>query len=58
MQRFDGKLFRVDVGMSPAIDSSKGALLLIHSGESKEEATAIDAAGARTVLWSTKPVSP
>lgn len=46
IQRFDGKLFRLDVGMSPAVDFSKGAVLHIKG----DKATAIDAAGERKML--------
>ena len=51
IQRFEGKLFKIDVGMSPAVDFSHGALLLIHATESGEEATSVDAAGKSTSIW-------
>jgi calcineurin-like phosphoesterase family protein len=51
-QRFDGKLFLIDVGMSPAVDYSKGALLVIHRKGAGEEAVAVDPSGRATPLWS------
>ena len=50
-EKFDGKLFRIDVGMSPAVDYSHGAILLIHSAGTTEEVASIDAAGKRSPLW-------
>ena len=52
--RFEGKLFRIDVGMSPAIDFSKGALLLIQATKSGEEVSSVDSSGAQVKLWSSK----
>ena len=49
-QKFDGRLFRIDVGMSPAVDFSNGALLWIHPGSRGEEATSIDASGVHRAL--------
>jgi hypothetical protein len=51
-QRFDGKLFLIDVGMSPAVDYSKGALLVIRGKGAGEEAVAVDPSGKATPLWS------
>ena len=47
----DGKLFRIDVGMSPAVDYSHGALLIIHRANGGEQASSLDASGRRMVLW-------
>ncbi len=47
----DGVLFRIDVGMSPAVDDSAGALLeVIHAGN-LEVATELRAEGGRRELW-------
>jgi hypothetical protein len=46
-----GKLFRIDVGMSPAIDYSQGALLIIHRANGGEQASTLDASGRRAVIW-------
>jgi hypothetical protein len=45
--RDHGRLFVIDVGMSPAIDYSEGAVLLIDRVADEEVATSLDAAGAR-----------
>ena len=50
-QEEDGRIFLIDVGMSPAIDYSKGALLLIERAGDTVQATSLDAAGARKELW-------
>lgn len=50
-QRDDGKLVLIDVGMSPAVDYSRGALLLIDRQGGDDVATSVDAAGNRTELW-------
>lgn len=47
----DGRIFLIDVGMSPAIDYSKGALLLITSSGSEVEATSFDAEGIKKEIW-------
>ncbi len=55
-EKFDGKLFRVDVGMSPAVDLSHGALLLIHHTEKGgDQAYSIDVSGKRRPLWPAPP---
>jgi hypothetical protein len=46
-----GRLFLIDVGMSPAIDDSQGALLLIDRQRGVDVATALDASGARREVW-------
>ena len=46
----DGRIFLIDVGMSPAVDYSKGALLLIETGGKEVLATSLDADGRKTVL--------
>lgn len=50
-QRSDGKLFLIDVGMSPAVDYSEGALLVIHRVGGVERADSVDASGHRTNVW-------
>jgi hypothetical protein len=47
----DGRLFRIDVGMSPAIDDSKGELLVIDRTGETDVASVVDAAGGRRELW-------
>jgi hypothetical protein len=49
--RHHGEVFIIDVGMSPAIDYSKGALLFIDRKGREEVATAMDASGTRSELW-------
>ena len=49
--RDKGRLFLIDVGMTPEFDYSKGALLLIDRQGDLDVATAMDAAGARRELW-------
>jgi len=49
--RARGRAVIIDVGMSPAIDYSKGALLLIDRKGGEDVATSLDASGARKVLW-------
>jgi hypothetical protein len=50
-QEEDGRIFLIDVGMSPAIDYSKGALLLITSNRNEVVANSLDAAGRRSEVW-------
>ncbi|MEO6725841.1 MAG: metallophosphoesterase [Blastocatellia bacterium] len=50
-QEKDGRIFLIDVGMSPAIDYSKGALLLINTDNNGAAATSLDADGRRKELW-------
>ena len=50
-QEKDGRLFLIDVGMSPAMDYSKGALLLIDQAGSEVTATSLEADGKRKELW-------
>jgi hypothetical protein len=50
-QEEDGRIFLIDVGMSPAIDYSSGALLVIDSDEREVTATALDANGVKRQLW-------
>jgi hypothetical protein len=47
---FDGLVFLIDVGMSRAIDDSKGALLRIH-GRNPLRATEVDHKGGTLRLW-------
>ena len=49
--RDKGRLFLIDVGMTPEFDYSKGALLLIDRKEGQDVATSIDASGARREVW-------
>ena len=50
-QRFEGRVFRIDVGMTPPVNYSKGALLLIDRKDGAEVATSLDADGRRQELW-------
>ena len=50
-QQFDGKLFLIDMGMSPAINYSEGSLLVVHRSGRSEQAVSVDASGRRTTLW-------
>ena len=50
-QEKDGRIFLIDVGMSPAIDYSKGALLLIDKVGGTIVATALDADGTKKEIW-------
>lgn len=52
VQKFDGLMFLIDVGMSHAIDKSKGALLKIARDRTRESATEVDPEGSTRVLWS------
>jgi hypothetical protein len=49
-QKFDGLVFLIDVGMSHAVDDSKGFLLRIH-GRDPLRATVIDHEGGHARLW-------
>ncbi len=49
--RQGGQLFRIDVGMSPAIDDSPGALLVVDRKGDIDVATTVDPAGARREIW-------
>jgi len=50
-QEKDGRIFLIDVGMSPAVDYSKGALLLINVVNNEVVATSLDADGRKKELW-------
>ena len=50
-QEQDGRIFLIDIGMSPAIDYSKGALLMINTTGSEVVATSFDADGRRKEVW-------
>ena len=50
-QEEDGRIFLIDVGMSPAIDYSRGALLLISTNGNKQLAVSLDADGKKTEVW-------
>jgi len=52
-QEKDGRIFLIDVGMSPAIDYSKGALLLIDTVGRTLVATTLDADGTKKEIWRT-----
>jgi hypothetical protein len=54
-QRYDGKMFRIDVGMTPSFNYSKGALLLVDRQGGTEVATSLDADGKRQELWRGPP---
>lgn len=50
-QQMEGKIFLIDVGMSPAINYSEGALLLIDTVNGEVVATSLDAGGKRKEVW-------
>lgn len=54
-QKLNGRVWAIDVGMSPAVDLSEGALLVIEGAGPTETATALKADGARKVLWKASP---
>jgi hypothetical protein len=56
-QEEDGRIFLIDVGMSPAIDYSRGALLVIDSDEREVTATALDPDGVKRQVWRTATTS-
>ena len=47
----DGRVFLIDVGMSPAVDYCKGALLLIDASGNEVVATSFDAEGRKAEVW-------
>jgi hypothetical protein len=49
--KFGGRIFRIDVGMTPPVDYSKGALLFIDRQGGTDVATSLDADGTRKELW-------
>ena len=51
IQTKGGRLFLIDVGMTPEFDYSKGALLLIDRKDGVDVATSLDASGARREVW-------
>jgi hypothetical protein len=51
IQTKGGRLFLIDVGMTPEFDYSKGALLLIDRKDGLDVATSLDASGARREVW-------
>ncbi len=51
IQTKNGRLFLIDVGMTPEFDYSKGALLLIDRKDGLDVATSLDASGARREVW-------
>ena len=54
-QKFDGRIWAIDVGMSPAVNLSQGSLLLIEGEGARETASNLAADGTRTVLWKATP---
>jgi hypothetical protein len=50
-QEEDGRIFLIDVGMSPAIDYSRGELLSISTDGNKRLAVSLDANGKKTEVW-------
>jgi hypothetical protein len=50
-QEKDGRIFLIDVGMSPAIDYSKGALLFITTSGNEVVATSFYPDGQRREVW-------
>jgi len=51
IQTKGGRLFLIDVGMTPEFDYSKGALMLIDRKDGLDVATSLDASGARREVW-------
>jgi hypothetical protein len=51
IQTKNGRLFLIDVGMTPEFDYSKGALMLIDRKDGLDVATSLDASGARREVW-------
>ena len=51
VEKYGGRIFRIDVGMTPSVNYSKGALLLIDRQGGEEVATSLDADGNRIQLW-------
>jgi hypothetical protein len=51
IQTKGGRLFLIDVGMTPEFDYSKGALLLIDRKDGQDVATSLDASGVRKEVW-------
>jgi hypothetical protein len=51
IQTKGGRLFLIDVGMTPEFDYSKGALLLIDRKNGQDVATSMDASGVRKEVW-------
>lgn len=52
IQKFDGLIFLIDVGISNAIDYSNGAILQIENVNQQQQAVEIDSQGVVTPLWS------
>lgn len=50
-EKFGGRIFRIDVGMTPPVNYSKGALLFIDRQGGTDVATTLDADGTRKELW-------
>jgi hypothetical protein len=57
-EKYKGRIFAIDVGMSPAIDDSEGALLLIDRRGSEDIATSLDARGTKRELWHGPAAAP
>jgi len=51
IQTKGGRLFLIDVGMTPEFDYSKGALMLIDRKDGLDVVTSLDASGARREVW-------
>jgi hypothetical protein len=49
--KLDGKVFAIDVGMTPSVGDSKGALLFIDRVGAEETATALTAEGGKREIW-------
>ena len=50
-ERFGGRIFRIDVGMTPVFDYSRGELMLIDRQGGTDVVTAADATGKRREVW-------
>lgn len=51
IQKFDGLIFLIDVGMSRAVDHSHGSLLRIRHASAGDTAVSVDSEGHQTPLW-------
>lgn len=51
IQKFDGLIFLIDVGMSSAIDKSDGAALRIARVNGGQTATVVKADGTQQIIW-------
>jgi hypothetical protein len=57
-EKYGGRIFAIDVGMSPAVNNSGGALLVIDRLDQGEVAMSVTAGGEKRELWRSKPTGP